>query len=95
MTMSFFAKSGISKSAKASRPRRSPPFIREHYKAAAERAAEKNWAHIDYLENLAEGEAALHRDRSIRRRILQARFPVIKTLDQFNWSWPNSTKRSK
>ena len=69
------------------------PFIREHYKAAAERAAQKNWAHIDYLENLAEGEAALRRDRSIRRRIRQARFPVIKTLDQFNWSWPKKLNR--
>jgi DNA replication protein DnaC len=69
------------------------PFTREHYKPAADRAARKNWTHIGYLENLAEGEAALRRDRSIRRRIGQARFPVIKTLDQFNWSWPKKINR--
>ncbi len=69
------------------------PFMREHYQSAADQAARKNWTHIGYLENLAEGEAALRRDHSIRRRIGQARFPVIKTLDQFNWSWPKKINR--
>ena len=35
----------------------------------------------------------MRRDRSIRRRIRQARFPVIKTLDQFKWSWPKKLNR--
>ena len=69
------------------------PFIRDHYQVVATQAAEKHWAHVDYLENLADGEAALRRDRSIQRRIRQARFPVIKTLDQFNWSWPKKLNR--
>ncbi|MDZ7580453.1 MAG: IS21-like element helper ATPase IstB [Deltaproteobacteria bacterium] len=38
-------------------------------------------------------KAALRRDHSIRRRIGQARFPVLKTLDQFNWSWPKKINR--
>jgi len=61
------------------------PFIREHYQTLATQAAEKQLPHIDYLEKLADGEAAFRRDRSIQRCIQQARFPVIKTLDQFNW----------
>ena len=69
------------------------PFIREHYQTLATQAAEKQLPHIDYLEKLADGEAALRRDRSIQRRIQQARFPVIKTLDQFNWSWPKKVNR--
>lgn len=69
------------------------PFIRDHYQVVATQAAEKHWAHVDYLEKLADGEAALRRDRSIERRIRQARFPVIKTLDQFNWSWPKKLNR--
>ena len=69
------------------------PFIREHYQSFAARAAEKQLPHIDYLEKLADGEAAFRRDRSIQRRIQQARFPVIKTLDQFNWSWPKKINR--
>jgi len=69
------------------------PFIREHYQGLATQAAEKHLPHIAYLEKLADGEAALRRDRSIQRRIRQARFPVIKTLDQFNWSWPKKLNR--
>jgi hypothetical protein len=26
----------------------------------------------------------------VRRRIVAARFPVLKTLEQFNWIWPKS-----
>jgi DNA replication protein DnaC len=69
------------------------PFIREHYQPLAAQAAEKQLAHIDYLEKLADGEAGLRRDRTIQRRIQKARFPVIKTLDQFNWSWPKKLNR--
>ncbi len=69
------------------------PFIREHYQGLATRAAEKQLPHIEYLEKLADGEAGLRRDRAIQRRIRQARFPVIKTLDQFNWSWPKKLNR--
>ena len=69
------------------------PFIRDHYQDLAAQAARKNWAHVDYLGNLVSGEAALRRDRSIERRIRMARFPLIKTLDQFNWSWPKKINR--
>ena len=69
------------------------PFMREHYQAIAARAAKKHWPHVDYLQKLAHGEAALRRDRSIQRRIRMARFPVIKTLDEFNWTWPKKINR--
>jgi DNA replication protein DnaC len=35
-----------------------------------------------------QAQAQQRRDRAIERRIYQARFPPIKTLEQFNWSWP-------
>jgi DNA replication protein DnaC len=69
------------------------PFIREHYQSLAAQAAEKQLPHIDYLEQLADGEAAHRRDRFTQRRIQQARFPGIKTLEQFNWSWPKKINR--
>ena len=53
------------------------PFIREHYQGLAAQAAEKQLPHIDYLEKLADGEAAHRRDRSTERRIQQARFPGL------------------
>ena len=68
-------------------------FIREHYSDAVRRAAEEQSDHLTVLERLIEGEANLRRDRSIERRIRLARFPVKKTLDSFDWSWPNKINR--
>ena len=64
-------------------------FIREHYPDVVRCAAEEQSDHLTVLERLIEGEANLRRDRSIERRIRLARFPVKKTLDSFDWSWPN------
>ena len=68
-------------------------FMHEHHQELAKKAAKNNWAHMDYLEQLAEQEAAQRRDRATLRRIRMARFPVIKTLDEFNWSWPKKINR--
>lgn len=67
--------------------------IRENYEPEAKTAVEKHLSHVEYLVRLVEGEAALRRDRSILRRIKLARFPVIKTLDEFDWSWPKKINR--
>jgi len=69
------------------------PFMRQQHQELAKQAANKHWAHVHYLEKLADGEAALRRDRSTARRIRLARFPVVKTLDQFNWAWPKKINR--
>jgi DNA replication protein DnaC len=67
--------------------------ILDNYEAEAGTAAEKHSSHVEYLGRLIEGEAALRRDRSIARRIKLARFPVLKTLDDFQWSWPKKINR--
>ena len=67
--------------------------IREHYEPEARMAAEKHFSHVDYLARLVEGEAALRLDRSIARRIKMARLPVIKALEEFDWSWPKKINR--
>lgn len=69
------------------------PYIAEKYAETATTAAKKEWLHIKYLTTLIEGEAEMRQDRATLRRISQARFPVIKTLDQFNWSWPKKINR--
>lgn len=71
------------------------PFMREHYQDHARLGAEKNWTHIDYLAELANGEAAWRDDRSVKRRIKLARFPVHKTMDQFDWNWPTKINRAQ
>lgn len=68
-------------------------FIREHYEDFAQQAAQEQWNTVDYLARLIEGEAFLREERSIQRRIRLARFPVIKTLEQFQWSWPCKINR--
>jgi DNA replication protein DnaC len=68
-------------------------FIREHHQALASEAAAQQWPHLDYLARLIEGEAHRRESRSIERRIKDARFPVPKTLDEFQWSWPKKINR--
>lgn len=68
-------------------------FIAEQYTDLAQHAAHKAWSHIDYLGKLLEGEANVRRDRATKSRIRLARFPVIKTLEQFRWDWPTRMNR--
>ena len=68
-------------------------FIKDHYKELAAAAAGEGLSHVAFLERLVEGEALLKQDRCTERRILQARFPLRKTLDQFDWSWPTNINR--
>lgn len=68
-------------------------FMREHHQDVAKQAARKKWSHIHYLEQLALQEASQRRDRATERRIRAARFPVVKTLDAFSWSWPTVINR--
>lgn len=70
------------------------PFMRDNYEMLANQAAQNGLCHVDYLAALADGEASLRRERSIRRRIKLARFPVVKTLEQFRWNWPGSINRA-
>jgi len=68
-------------------------FMAQHYTELATQAAQKMWPHVDYLARLVEGEAHLRRDRATQSRIRLARFPVIKTLEQFRWDWPTRINR--
>ena len=68
-------------------------YFKEHHLSLAKEAAEKNWTQLDFLSRLAEGETLRRQDRATQRRIAAARFPVIKRLEQFNWTWPKKINR--
>lgn len=68
-------------------------FMAEQHAAVANRAIRDGLGHIDYLTKLTEGELHLRRDRATIRRVKNAHFPVIKTLDQFSWNWPKKINR--
>ena len=68
-------------------------FVNEHFDALAREAAQAHWGHANYLASLIHGEAQEREQRSIARRIRLARFPIIKTLDGFQWNWPRNINR--
>jgi DNA replication protein DnaC len=70
-------------------------FIQEHYPALADQAAREQWTPLQYLARLIEGESQRRHQRHIARRIAAARFPVIKTLDQFDWNWPKKINQAQ
>lgn len=68
-------------------------FMADQYSSLATKAARSAVGHVDYLAGLTAGELNLRRDRATLRRIKSARFPVVKTVDQFSWSWPKKINR--
>lgn len=70
------------------------PYFEEHHQSQAKEAVEKNWTPLDFLSRLTEGEALQRKDRATQRRLQAARFPVVKTLEQFNWAWPKKINRA-
>lgn len=70
-------------------------FMEKNHEELAVAAAGKGWSHQEYFEQLIRGETDLRWDNAIQRRIRMARFPVIKTLDQFQWNWPEEINEMK
>lgn len=66
----------------------------QHHEELARQAAQNGWPHADYLARLLEGECHRRRENRIQRRLQAARFPVPKTLDAFDWSWPKKIART-
>ena len=59
------------------------PYLRQHHVEFAQQAAERHWDHVDYLRRLIEGQYTERRQRLVDRRLKAARFPVLKTLEQY------------
>jgi hypothetical protein len=61
-------------------------YIQSHYHALATRAAEQQRSHLDYLEQLVEGEATMRENRSIERRIKNANRELPQIVGQITVS---------
>ena len=70
-------------------------FLAEHYQPLADETARQQWTPVQYLARLIQGETQRRQERQIIRRVAAARFPVIKTLDQFNWTWPKKVNQAQ
>jgi DNA replication protein DnaC len=64
-------------------------YILDHYDSLTKLAAQKQWSYLDFLSELICAQSLQRQDRATQRRISLARFPQIKTLEQFQWSWPH------
>lgn len=62
------------------------PTIRAGWKRLAEEAQRKKTPHADYLADLTSLEVTGRRERRIARRVQDARFPILKTLDTFDFA---------
>jgi DNA replication protein DnaC len=66
------------------------PAIQQHYQTVAQQASREQWPPVQYLETLVAEEAEQRQLRATERRLRQARFPVTKTLEQYQWQWPTA-----
>ena len=71
------------------------PYMAQHHEEASRLAAQKNLSHMAFLQMLVEKEVAGKRERLVRSRIRQARFPVLKTLESFQFQFPKRINKSK
>jgi len=68
-------------------------YLADQHAPLAAEAAGQQWDHLEYLRRLIEGEYQTQYQRRVQARIKSARFPVLKTLEQFNWTWPKKINR--
>jgi len=73
---------------------RLPSFV-EHWHRVAEEATRRGATYPEYLADLVHHETIDRNDRRVRRRIKEARFPSLKTLDTFEFERQPEIKRDK
>ena len=71
------------------------PWILEHYEELHQQALKKKIGSLEYLAELLRGELETRHERAIQRRIKAAHFPVMKTMESFNWQWPEHIDRAQ
>src|SRR6266496_2227327 len=69
------------------------PFLKAQYAELAQQAAQQSCTHVEYLCRLIDGQYQQRLQHTIQLRVKAARFPVLKTLEQFRWDWPKKINR--
>ena len=60
--------------------------IGRSYTALARQAGESGWSYAEFLRELLDEELRSRQERTAARRLREARFPGVKTLDQIDWN---------
>jgi len=71
------------------------PTIEREYPRLVREANNDAWRYEDYLQHLLEVEVCERRRKTAERRIREARFPDVKTLDQIDWEALQGVSRPK
>jgi DNA replication protein DnaC len=71
-----------------------PAFAAE-YKGLVRQARDGGWDYEDFLRELLEVELRSREERTAKRRLKDARFPGLKTLDQLDWDSLRGVSRQK
>lgn len=67
----------------------------ERFEKEAEVAAKAQSSFTDFLARLVEEELAAKTDRSVRERVHKARFPLLRTIESFDFAFQPSLKASE
>lgn len=70
-------------------------YLNRHHEELTADAAKQRWSHAQFLRRIVEAEAQDRQQHALLRRIKAARFPVKKTLDQFQWDWPKQINEAQ
>lgn len=71
-----------------------PAFAAE-YRGLVRQASDGGWDYEDFLRELLEMELRSREERTAKRRLKEARFPDVKTLDQLDWEALNGISKQK
>lgn len=71
------------------------PTIGRQYRSLAREAEERNFSYEEYLLALLESESQTREENQRQRRLKQAKFPVQKTLDTYDFSLMPSLNRNR
>ncbi len=64
------------------------------YKELAEQAEKESWSHRDYLAVLFSEEVAHRQQTRVQRLTHRARFPFLKTIEEFNFTYQSAVRLS-
>jgi DNA replication protein DnaC len=71
------------------------PAFAVEYQGLVRQAREGGWDYEDFLRELLEVELRSREQRSAKRRLKEARFPDVKTLEQLDWEALNDISKRK
>lgn len=69
------------------------PTIRRLFRPLMEEAERESWTYQEYLEQLVSEEIAHRAETRIQRATRKARFPYLKTIEQFDFTFQKSVER--